>query len=185
MTISSLSTVHGQRLPRTIAALFALAMLTGCIRSTSPILTDAQPLLGQTARFQHYDMRDGAAHDPETSTFHWDGTGYAGVTGKSNDPAKFTVFPLEGRDFIIQTFPTKKDAPVEYALAHKLADGVYLTFLIEERDADEATRAKFCVDVQRETCTIASREALIAFAKASAAKPRDKGGLTIRLPDEK
>jgi hypothetical protein len=173
------------RPPRTIAALLALVALAGCVRSTTPILTDARPLLGQTVRFTHYDLREGVAHDPDASEFHWDGTRYVGTVGTSKDPAAFTVFPFEGRDFIIQNAPTKKDVPIEYAIARKLADGVYLTFLIDESDADAATKTKLCVELDAATCTIVDREALEVFARASAAKLRDTGGLAIRLPDDK
>ncbi len=184
MTPSSPRTVRRQRLPRTIVALLGFVALAGCVRSTTPILTDAKPLLGQTVRFQHYELRDGMARDPDSSDFHWDGTRYVGVAGSSKEPLAFTVFPFEERDFIIQNAPTKNDVPIEYALARKLADGVYLTFLIEENDADAASRDKFCVELDRTVCTIATREALIAFAWATAAKPHDSGGLAIRLADD-
>lgn len=184
MTTSS-RTVCRLRLPPAIVALVALVALAGCVQSTEPILTDAKPLLGQSVRFQHYDLRDGVAHDPDASEFHWDGTRYVGVAGKSKEPIAFAVFPFEDRDFIVQNAPTKPDVPIEYALARKLADGVYLTFLIEENDADQTTRTKFCVEVQSGTCRIVDREALEIFARASAAKLRDTGGLAIRLADDK
>jgi hypothetical protein len=171
--------------PRTIVALLALVGLAGCVQSAAPVLTDAKPLLGETVRFAHYDLRDGSAHDPDSSEFRWDGTRYVGVVGTSKEPMSFVVFPFEDRDFIVLNTPTKKDVPIEYALARKLADGLYLTFLIDETDADDATRAKFGVEHSDATCTITDREALIAFARASAAKPRDTGGLAIRLADDK
>jgi len=172
-------------LPRAIAALVSFLALAGCIQSKSPILTDAKPLLGENVRFQHYDARDGAAHDPDTSEFHWDGTRYIGTAGSSKETFAFNVFPLDERNFIIQNAPAKKDFPIDYALAHKLAEGVYLTFLIEENDADEATRRTFCFEVGQGTCTVTSREAVMAFARATAAKPHDAGGLAIRLADDK
>ena len=170
---------------KAIAALLSFSVLAGCVQSAAPILADAKPLLGENVRFHHYDLRDGFAHDPDSSEFHWDGARYVGTVGQSKDAMAFTVFALDDRDFVIQNAPTKKDVPIDYAIARKLADGVYLTFLIEEKDTDEATRAKFCVEHTDATCTVVEREGLIAFARASAAKLRDTGGLAIRLADDK
>ena len=50
------------------AALCALA-LSGCINSSGPILTDAQPVLGPHLNLQLYALRDGHAHDPERARF--------------------------------------------------------------------------------------------------------------------
>ena len=50
------------------AALCGLA-LTGCIDSSGPILTDAQPVLGPRLNLQLYSLREGHAHDPERATF--------------------------------------------------------------------------------------------------------------------
>lgn len=184
MTLSPSRAALAHRLPRTMAVLLGFFALAGCIQSKSPILTDAKPLLGENVRFQHYDARDGAARDPDTSEFHWDGTRYIGTAGSSKETVAFNVFRLDERNFIIQNAPAKKDFPIDYALAHKLAEGVYLTFLIEENDADEATRTKFCVEVQQGTCTVTSLDGVMAFARATAAKPHDAGGLAIRLADD-
>lgn len=185
MTISSPSAVHRARTLRAIVALAGFTLLTGCIQSAAPLLTDAKPLLGESVRFQHYDLREGFANDPDTSQFRWDGTRYVGTAGQSKEAVAFTVFALDDRDFIIQNAPTRKDFPIDYAIARKLADGIYLTFLIEEKDSDEATRTKYCVEHSDATCTITDREGLITFAKASAVKLRDTGGLAIRLADDK
>lgn len=175
----------GRRLLQALVALLSFLALAGCVQSAAPILTDAKPLLGETARFAHYDLRDGTAHDPDTSESKWDGSRYIGVAGSSKEPFAFTVFALDDRNYIVQNAPAKKDVPIDYAIARKLADGIYLTFLIDEKDSDEATRAKFCVEHSDATCTVAEREALIAFARATAAKPHDTGGLAIRLADDK
>jgi len=185
MTQSSARPLAARHLPRAIVALLSFLTLAGCIQSKSPILTDAKPLLGENVRFQHYDARDGAARDPDTSEFHWDGTRYIGTAGSSKETVAFNVFRLDERNFIIQNAPAKKDFPIDYALAHKLAEGVYLTFLIEENDADEATRRTFCLEVGQGTCTVASLEGVMAFARATAEKPHDTGGLAIRLADDK
>jgi hypothetical protein len=185
MTQSSARPLAARHLPRTIAALLGFLALAGCIQSKSPILTDAKPLLGENVRFQHYDAREGAAHSPDNSEFHWDGARYIGTAGSSKETVAFNVFALDERNFIIQNAPMKKDFRIDYALAHKLAEGVYLTFLIEEGDADEATRAKYCVTIDQGTCTVGGLDGLMAFARATAAKAHDTGGLAIRLADDK
>jgi hypothetical protein len=185
MLTSSTHTAWRRCLPQAIVALLGYVALAGCVKSDAPILTDAKPLLGENVRFNHYDLREGFAHDPDSSQFHWDGARYIGTAGQSKEAMAFTVFALDDRNFIIQNAPIKKDVPIDYAIARKLADGVYLTFLVEEKDSDEATRTKFCVEHSDATCTITDREGLMAFARATAAKLHDTGGLAIRLADDK
>ena len=45
--------------------------------------------------------------------------------------------------------------------------------------ADEPTRAKFCTKSAMSSCRITTREALMAFAQATATKRDPKGGLAI------
>ena len=46
------------------AILCALA-LSGCVDSSGPLLSDAQPVLGQQLRLQFYSLRKGIADEPE------------------------------------------------------------------------------------------------------------------------
>ena len=74
----------------------------------------------------------------------------------------------------------------EYALLHKLAEGVYQVIAIDEADADEPTRAAYCGKGDKtdpSPCRIATRDQLFAFARATAARRKTDGGLVIRLPD--
>ncbi len=73
----------------------------------------------------------------------------------------------------------RRGHPAEYGIARKLADGTYLLFAVDEDDADEATRAKFCDKGAGTACRVATREAVLAFARASAAKPHPAGGLAL------
>ena len=169
------------------AAIFvgSAALLSGCIDSASPILTDSQPIFGQRARFQLFGMRKGIAVDPEQVTFAWNGARYAHAGGGLKDVSAFSAHPFEAGDFIIQSVPTDRARITEYAILHKLTDGVYQVIVIDEADADEPTRTAYCSKGEKNdrSCRIATRDQLFAFARATAARRRDDGGLVIRLPD--
>ena len=167
------------------AALCALS-LSGCIDSASPILSDSQPIFGQRARFQLFGMRKGIAVDPEQVTFAWNGARYTHAGGGLKDVSAFSAHPFEAGDFIVQSVPAKDPRMTEYAVMHKLVDGVYQVNVIDEDDADEATRSANCGKGEKNdrSCRIATREQLFAFARATAARRKDEGGLVIRLPDK-
>ncbi len=169
----------------TIAALFAL-LVSGCIDSVSPILPDAQPIFGKSLRFQLYGMRKGVAVDPEQALFTWNGALYAHTGGGMRDVSAISIHPFEDGDFIIQSVPANRSGITEYAVMHKLVEGVYQVIAIDEADADEPTRAAFCSKGEKgdRSCRIETRGQLLAFARATAALKKDDGGLAIRLPDQ-
>ena len=161
------------------AALAAAALtLNGCISSTAPILTDAKPVLGERGVIHVYTLEQGAARDPGTLTFQWSGSRYL-VHGKSAGFSDFTAYAYEGRDWILQGTTQRAPQRIEYGLARRLADGVYLLVQIDEQDVDEPTRAKFCTKTQDAACRIATPEQLFVFARASADKPVEGGGLAV------
>jgi hypothetical protein len=157
--------------------------LAGCIRSNGPILIDAKPLFGTSLRLQLYSIRDGYARDPERVVFAWDGHLYKRTAGGLRDIQGFTAHAFEGGGLIIQTTSKKPGDPVEFALAHKAADGVWFVVPIDESDADEATRRANCKGDSKTVCLIERREQLLAFARLTAARPKQNGGLALRLPD--
>jgi hypothetical protein len=165
-----------------LAALCALS-LSGCIDSSGPILTDAQPVLGPRLNLQLYSLREGHAHDPERASFAWDGKLYVRSGGGMKDVSSFTVHPFEAGDSIIQSSQLRHPQIAEYALMRKLAEGVYQVVAIDEDDADEAARAAQCKHPGGAACRIETREQLFAFARATAAKRKADGGLAIRLED--
>jgi hypothetical protein len=175
-------------LRNTVSTIFVVvtgaALLTGCIDSSGPILTDAQPELGQRLNLQLYTLHNGHAFDPEQASFVWDGKRYVQSGGGMNDVSGFTVHPFEAGDTIIQSSPVRHPQIAEYALMHKLADGVYKVIAIDEDDADAATRAANCKHPEGTACRIETREQLFAFARATAAKRKPGGGLAIRLRDD-
>jgi hypothetical protein len=95
----------------------------------------------------------------------------------------FSVNRFEAGDYILQVVPSGKVRATEYALLHRLAEGVYQVLPIDEADADEPTRAAYCKRVDKSPCRIENREQLFAFARATAARQKDDGGLVVRLPD--
>jgi len=169
----------------TLAAFLALP-LSGCIDSSGPILSDSQPVFGPRLKLQFYGLRKGYARDPAQASFNWNGALYAHAGGGMRDVSAFSVHPFEAGDYIIQSVPARRARISEFAILHRLADGVYQVVAIDEADADEPTRAAYCGKGDKtspSSCRIETREQLFAFARATAARQRDDGGLVIRLPD--
>ena len=166
----------------TLAGLFGLS-LSGCIDSAGPIVMDTQPVFGPKLKLQFFTLRDGAAHDPERVSYTWNGSHYARASGGMRDVRAFSVVPFEAGDFIIQSVPVNPARGTEYAVLHKIADAVFQVVAIDEADADEPTRIAFCKHPDGAACRIETRDQLFAFARATAARHKDAGGLAIRLPD--
>ena len=99
--------------------------------------------------------------------------------GNAKDIGPFTLHAFEGTDLIVQSLRSGK--PVEYGIARKLADGVYLLIAVDESDADAATQNKFCDKAANVACRVKSREAVLALARATAAKPHAGGGLALLM----
>ena len=106
-------------------------------------------------------------------SFRWRDGRYVSIGGTVKDAAKeigdFTLHEFEGADLIVQS--RRPGKPVEYAIARKLADGTYLIVAVDENDADAATRGKYCTTDARTACRVTTRDAVLAFARATAAKP--------------
>jgi hypothetical protein len=170
------------RLARQVLAVASLALLAGCIDSAEPLLGDARPLLGERLNLQLYAMRENALYDPATANFVWQNGHYARNGGTDTSIHDFTVHALRGSDLIAQEIHA--GAPVNYAILRKLAEGTYLVFVIDESDADRATRKKFCSKRPGPGCTVSTRQAVLAFARASAAKRPSVGGLVLLLAEQ-
>jgi hypothetical protein len=165
------------------AAGVGVLLLTGCVDSAAPLLDGAKPALGTTVRMHVYSRRDGLASGPDVGTFRWDGTQYRVVGRPTFDVATFTAVPFEGNDLIIQAKSSRRQIKgIEYAVAHKTLDGVYLVSVIDEADADDAARAN-CAKGGSDSCRVATRDALLAFARATAAKVEQKGSLVVFMGD--
>jgi hypothetical protein len=169
---------HGGRFGRFATTVGSAIALTGCISSTGPVLSDAKPVLGERGLIHAYTLSQGAAHDPEVVSFQWSGSRYL-VRGKSIGYSEFTAHPYEGRDWIVQGTTQRAPHRIEYGLARRLAEGVYQLVAIDEDDAGAPAREKFCTKTQDTSCRIATPEQLFVFARASADKPMEGGGLAV------
>lgn len=169
------------------AVLAALGALTlgGCIDSAKPILADAKPVLGQRLHLQFYALRKGYARDPEQADYVWKDGYYAHAAGGMKDVTGFTVHPFEGGDYIVQTKPNDPKDKIEYALLHPFVAGVYQAVPVDEDDATATVRAANCQKSKNSSCRIETRDQLWTLARATAARPKNRGGLAIRLADKK
>jgi hypothetical protein len=168
-------------------AAFACLALAGCIDSSGPILSDSQEAFGSRLRVQLYTLKNGRAQNPEQAIFMWRGGLYAHAAGGMREVSAFSVNPFENGDFIIQEVPANRPRTTEYALLHKIADGVFQVLPIDEDDADEQTRAAYCGQggpKNPSSCRITTQEQLFAFARATAARGKQDGGLAIVLSAE-
>jgi hypothetical protein len=163
------------------AALFALAAcgLTGCVTSTSPILGDARAILGDRIQVYAFGPAKDGARTHSSGIFEWSGSRYIGSAGEFSD---FTAHPYEGRDLIIQSRPSRGPRITQYGLARRIAENVYLIIPINEDDADEGTRERFCTKTQDAPCRVTTPEQLFVFARATAAKDEETGGIAVVLP---
>jgi len=168
------------RLRWRFAPLFAALALAGCVDSAEPLIGDAQPLFGPDVHIHLYVLGEDQASGPDVSAFHWDGHEYRLVGRPGFEIASFSATALAGNDLLVQSRSTRPQIKgLEYGIARKLAPGVYMVRAIDEDDAEAATRAKFCATGGSDSCRVTSREALLALAGATAAKPELKGSLAI------
>jgi len=166
---------------KSLAPLLALLLCLGagaCVNSTEPILSDGKGILGDGGQLHLYDVQEGGNRNPRTYQFQWAGRRYA-ARGRPAEVSDFTVHPYEGRDLIVQARTQRPLRPYFYALARKLADGVYLLTPIDSNDADEATRNRFCIKTRDAPCRIETPEQLFVFARATAAKESEQGKLAV------
>ena len=168
-----------------VAVLAGLALilgtLGGCISSSGPILGDARAILGDRIQVHAFGPAKDGARDLTTGTFEWSGSRYLAV-GTAGDIADFTIHPYEGRDLIIQSRTRRGTRPIQYALARRIAEGVYLIIPISADDADEPTRERFCTKTEDAPCRITTPEQLFVFARATAARDEESGGIAVVLP---
>lgn len=172
-----------QPFTRVAGAILCALALAGCVDSSGPLLSDAQPVLGEQVRLQFYSLRKGTADEPEQATYKWDRGAYQRTGGGMADIDSFSVHPLARDTFVVQSAAAKRPGMFEYAVARRLVDGVYQVIAIDEADAGRVTRARFCRRASDSSCRIQTRNQLYAFARATAERRRGQGGLVLRLAD--
>jgi hypothetical protein len=175
LTKSSKSTLC---LRAAIVAILGSLTLSGCISSNRPILGDAKAILGERGQIHIFNARESGPGAHSVVTFRWTGGRYV-LSGRSIGVSDFTVHPFEGRDLIVQSRSARAPHPIEYALARKLATGVYMVQPISEDDADDAARQRFCSNATDASCRIETPEQLFVFARATAEKELENGGIAV------
>jgi hypothetical protein len=155
---------------------FLALVLTGCISATGPVLFDAKAILGDRIQVHAFASPKGGTRDYSTGIFEWSGSQYVRRSGDFTD---FTIHPYEGRDLIVQSQASRGSSIIEFALARRIAEGVYLIIPIQEEDADEPTRERFCTKTQGASCRISTPEQLFVFARATAARDEDNGAVAV------
>jgi len=167
---------------RLAAAAVVAAALSGCVESETPLITDAQPLLGQQFEVHLYeDFVDGKASDFHTATYHWKDGQYTRGTGVARDAKRFVAQSLAANDFLLQS-TDDSGKRFFYWIGRKLAVGVYMIFALDEADVDDATRDALCGKNRQEgICRIGAHDQLVTLARATAAKPVRKAALGVVL----
>jgi len=150
--------------------------LTGCISATGPILGDAKAILGDRIQVHAFAGPKDGKRDYTTGIFEWSGSRYVRRSGNFTD---FTIHPYEGRDLIIQSQTSRGSTTIDFGLARRIAEGVYLIIAIQEEDADEPTRARFCTKTQGASCRISTPEQLFVFARATATRDEDIAAVAV------
>jgi hypothetical protein len=158
-----------------LAPLLTLGM-SGCISATGPILGDAKAILGERIQVHAFAGSKDGKRDYTTGIFEWSGSRYVRRSGNFTD---FTIHPYEGRDLIIQSQSSRGSTTIDFGLARRIAEGVYLIIAIQEEDADEPTRARFCTKTQGASCRISTPEQLFVFARATAARDEDNAAVAV------
>jgi hypothetical protein len=158
-----------------LAPLLTLGM-SGCISATGPILGDAKAILGERIQVHAFAGSKDGKRDYTTGIFEWSGSRYVRRSGNFTD---FTIHPYEGRDLIIQSQSSRGSTTIDFGLARRIAEGVYLIIAIQEEDADEPTRARFCTKTQGAPCRISTPEQLFVFARATAARDEDNAAVAV------
>lgn len=173
----------GRAAIRVAIGALGIVTISGCIESKKPVLDGAKPAIGESGKLHVFTLSEGTAREPGVASYRWTGTNYT-MSMPSEKDSEFTAHPLSDRDWIIQAGSANKGA-FAYSVARKLADSVYLIAYIDRDHVDETTRKTLCVEQTRITCRIETREQLLAFARATAARTGDSGGLVVIVPDRK
>ena len=183
MLLISLKNIFWPTVKPGARALLALATcaLAGCVTSTTPILDDPKAILGDRIQVHLFTPAKDGARKHSTATFDWVGARYL-PRGSSSDFTEFSIHAYEGRDLIIQSRASRRGGPFEYGLARRIAEGAYLVIPISEEDADEPARERFCTKTSGASCRITTPEQLFVFARATAAKDEESGGIAVILP---
>ncbi len=161
----------------------AAILLSGCVDSEQPLLTNAQPVNGPQFELHIYEkLPEGKAPAFHTVSYTWKDGKYVRSSGLSRDLRSLVVQPMGQSDVIIEGAGDNEKI-FNYWLGRKLVEGVYLVFPVNELDSDPAVRAAVCAKDQPEgLCMIKTYDQLNELAQATASKPVRDPALAIVLP---
>jgi hypothetical protein len=133
------------------------------------LLTGTKPVLGEQFQLNLFeDFTDGKAISVKTAVFRWSATRYALVNGDPPSGVKsFVAEPLDAETFLIEASDDKVYA---YLLGRKLAEGTYRILPVDEKYLDKAVQTRTCATLNSEACTVATRQQLDTFVRASIGK---------------
>jgi hypothetical protein len=165
---------HRLRIARTACApialmLLAACMLAACVQAKTSLLAGTKPLFGDQFQLNVFeDFTDGKAVAATASVFRWNATRYALVSGDPPSGVKFfAAEPLDADTLLIEA---SNETDYAYLLGRKLAEGTYRILPVDEKYLDKATQSGTCVTQNSETCTVATRQQLDTFVRASLGK---------------
>lgn len=173
-----------------ITAVSATLILSGCVESDKPLLTDAKPLLGQQFVVHLYEsFVDKKAEAFHSAVYRWKDGEYVRESGLARDVRRFVALSISSEDFIIQgTGDNEKLKGVanrevfDYWIGRRLVDGVYLIFAVNETDVDDSTRVAMCGQANPPgICHIQSYDQLVVLARATAARPVRESAVGVIL----
>jgi hypothetical protein len=164
-------------LVRPFRALLALAagvlavFAAGCVQSEKSLISDAKPLMGAAFEAHFYEnFIDGKASVTHSAFYRWNEDRYLIVRGSDDRVANFKGFALGGDDFVVEG-AVRNASVLNYWVARKVVDGVFLIVPVNEADSSAATRAAACTGQGADgNCFVEKREQLVELAKGTASK---------------
>ncbi len=149
--------------------LFAALMLAACVQAKTSLLGVTKPLFGDQFQLNVFeDFTDGKAASATASVFRWNASRYALVSGDPPSGVKFfAAEPLDADTLLIEA---SDETDYAYLLGRKLDEGTYRILPVDEKYLDKATQAGTCVTQTSEVCTVATRQQLDTFVRASLGK---------------
>jgi hypothetical protein len=160
------------------------SLLSACVVSQEPLLTDSQPLLGRQFEAHLYeDFQNAKAGDFHVATYRWEDGRYVRASGSAQDAANFVVRELSGDDFIIQNSSGSEKA-FTYWVGRRVIPGVYLMVPINENDVDAAVQSTACAKEKavEGVCRVETYDHLVTLALGTASKPLRDPALAVILP---
>jgi hypothetical protein len=170
------------RLHRIAFALGLAALAAGCVEveSEAPLFAGARPLPGAWEVFSHQRLVNGrvASPAPEMALIRWEGDRYILVTASQGPIRDLTLHRVDAGLFVVQA--TERggwlSSPVTvYGIARLQMDGVWVLVPVAAPDGGRG-----CSAGGQGRCRLSSRDAVIAAARATAARV-DQGRATGAL----